>query len=280
LTFDERWPPTSSTVNEPESERPMGNTRTIVVEADGPVARVTLDDPARRNVLGRATLDELRSALTGLPAATEAVVLGATGPVFSAGHDLAEMRDRADDYYDDLFAACTELMLAVRTVAAPVIARVHGPATAAGCQLVASCDLAVAADTAWFATPGVRIGLFCSTPMVPITRLVGPRRALQMLLTGEPVDAATALEWGLVNVVVPPDALDAAVDDLVGQIVRWSPRVVALGKQAFYAQLDEPEVTAYATVEPVMAENAAGADAQEGVAAFLDKRTPRWPREG
>ncbi len=257
----------------------MARTGTVVVETGGPIARVTLDNPARRNALGRATLEELRSAFGGLPADTEAVVLGATGPVFSAGHDLAEMRDRDGAYYDDLFAACTELMLTVRSVQAPVIARVHGPATAAGCQLVASCDLAVAADTAWFATPGVRVGLFCSTPMVPITRLVGPRRALQMLLTGEPVDANTALAWGLVNAVVAADALDDTVDELVAQIVRFSPRVIALGKRAFYAQLDEPESTAYATVEPVMARNAADADAQEGFAAFLDKRAPRWTRD-
>lgn len=251
---------------------------TVRVEASGPVARVTLDDPAHRNALGRGTLGDLRSALTGLPAETRAVVLGATGPAFSAGHDLAEMRGRDDAYYDDLFAACTEVMATVRSLDAPVVARVHGPATAAGCQLVASCDLAVAADTAWFATPGVRVGLFCSTPMVPITRLVGPRRALQMLLTGEPIDAATALDWGLVNAVVTPDALDAAVDDLVAQVVRWSPRVIALGKRAFYAQLDVPEAAAYETVGPVMARNAADDDAQEGFAAFLDKRPPSWDR--
>ena len=250
----------------------------VVVEADGPVARLTLDNPGRRNALGRATLDELRVALTGLPAGTEAVVLGATGPVFSAGHDLAEMRDRDGAFYDDLFAACTEVMLTIRSLGPPVIAKVQGPATAAGCQLVASCDLAVASETAWFATPGVRIGLFCSTPMVPITRLVGRRRALQMLLTGEPIDAATALDWGLVNAVAAPDALDAAVEDLVAQIVRWSPRVVALGKQAFYAQVDAPDAAAYDTVGPVMAANAADADAQEGFAAFLEKRPPTWNR--
>ena len=252
--------------------------RTVVVEVGGPVARVTLDDPGRRNALGRATLDELRAALTSLPDATEAVVIQASGPVFSAGHDLAEMQGRDGAFYDALFTACTDLMLTVRSLRPPVIARVHGPATAAGCQLVASCDLAIAVETAWFATPGVRIGLFCSTPMVPITRLIGRRRALQMLLTGEPVDAATALEWGLVNTVVPPDALDAAVDELVAQIVRWSPRVVALGKRAFYEQLDRPEADAYETVGPVMAENAADDDAQEGFAAFLEKRPPTWPR--
>ena len=250
--------------------------QTVRLDVDGPVTRVTLDNPAKRNALGRSTLDELRAALTRLPPTTEAVVLAANGPVFSAGHDLAEMQDRDGAFYDDLFAACTEVMLAVRSVGPPVIAKVHGPATAAGCQLVASCDLAVAAETAWFATPGVRVGLFCSTPMVPISRLVGRRRALQMLLTGEPVDAATALEWGLVNAVVPPEELDAAVDELVGQIVRWSPRVVALGKRAFYAQLDEPDAVAYDTVGPVMAANAADPDAQEGFAAFLEKRTPKW----
>jgi enoyl-CoA hydratase/carnithine racemase len=255
------------------TERP-----TVAVEAGGPVARVTLDHPERRNALALATLSELQEALTGLPDATEVVVLGAAGPAFSAGHDLGEMRERDGAFYDDLFAVCTDVMLAVRALPAPVIARVQGPATAAGCQLVASCDLAVAADTAWFATPGVKVGLFCSTPMVPITRLVGRRRALQMLLTGAPVDAATALEWGLVNAVVPPDGLDAAVDELVAQIRQWSPRVVALGKRAFYDQVDATEDDAYRRVTPVMAANAADPDAQEGFAAFLGKRDPVWER--
>jgi len=250
----------------------------VAVEAGGPVARITLDHPERRNALSHATLSELLAALTALPDDTEVVVLGATGPVFSAGHDLGEMQDRDGAFYDDLFAVCTDVMLAVRALPAPVVARVQGPATAAGCQLVASCDLAVAADTAWFATPGVKVGLFCSTPMVPITRLVGRRRALQMLLTGAPVDAATALDWGLVNAVVPAAGLDVAVDDLVAQIRQWSPRVIALGKRAFYDQVDATEDDAYRTVAPVMAANAADADAQEGFAAFLGKRPPVWER--
>jgi enoyl-CoA hydratase/carnithine racemase len=158
-----------------------------------------------------------------------------------------------------------------------VVAKVQGVATAAGCQLVAACDLAVAADTATFATPGVRIGLFCSTPMVPLTRAIGRKRALQMLLTGEPVDAPTALAWGLVNQVVPVAELDHAVDTLLGQILRFSPRVIGLGKRAFYDQIERAEPDAYEHVRPVMAANAADADAQEGIAAFLEKRPPEWP---
>jgi enoyl-CoA hydratase/carnithine racemase len=205
------------------------------------------------------------------------VVVDARGPAFSAGHDLAEMTARDDDFYAELFAVCTEMMLRLHDVPQPVIARVHGVATAAGCQLVAACDLAVAATEATFATPGVRIGLFCSTPMVPLTRAVGRKRALQMLLTGEPIDAATALEWGLVNRVVPAAELDAAVDQLVGQILRFSPRVIGLGKRAFYDQIERAEPDAYAVVQPVMAANAADPDAQEGIAAFLEKRQPTWP---
>jgi enoyl-CoA hydratase/carnithine racemase len=189
------------------------------------------------------------------------------------------MSGQGGAFYDDLFGVCTELMLALHAVPQPVIARVHGPATAAGCQLVAACDLAVAADTAWFATPGVKIGLFCSTPMVPITRLVGRRRALQMLLTGEPIDAHTALDWGLVNQVVAPDDLDDTVDVLAHQMLRFSSRVIGLGKRAFYAQVDLDEVAAYEHSRGVMAANAADDDAREGFAAFLEKRDPNWPAD-
>jgi enoyl-CoA hydratase/carnithine racemase len=252
--------------------------RAVLVSMDGPVARITLNRPDRRNALSLEMLADVRGALGRLAPETEAVVLDAAGPVFSAGHDLAEMQDRAPEFYDELFGACTETMLAIHELAQPVIAKVQGPATAAGCQLVASCDLAVASDTAWFAMPGVKIGLFCSTPMVPVARLVGRRRALQMLLTGSPVDASTALAWGLVNEVVAPERLDDAVAVLVDQILRSSPRVIALGKRAFYAQMDASELDAYDTVAPVMAANAADADAQEGFAAFLEKRDARWER--
>ena len=184
---------------------------------------------------------------------------------------------RDDEFYDELFAVCTDMMLRLHALPQPVVAKVQGVATAAGCQLVAACDLAVAADTATFATPGVRIGLFCSTPMVPLTRAIGRKRALQMLLTGEPVDAPTALAWGLVNQVVPVAELDHAVDTLLGQILRFSPRVIGLGKRAFYDQIERAEPDAYEHVRPVMAANAADADAQEGIAAFLEKRPPQWP---
>jgi enoyl-CoA hydratase/carnithine racemase len=187
------------------------------------------------------------------------------------------MVERDAAFYDELFDVCTQLMLAVHAVPQPVIARVQGGATAAGCQLVAACDLAVASDDAWFATPGVKIGLFCSTPMVPLTRVIGRRRAMRMLLTGEPIDARTALDWGLVNEVVAADDLDRAVEDLVAQILRFSPRVIGLGKQMFYAQIDVDEDVAYQRAKVTMAANAADADAQEGIGAFLDKRDPDWP---
>jgi enoyl-CoA hydratase/carnithine racemase len=249
----------------------------VDVVSDGPVTRVVLDRPERRNALSLDLMREVIAAFDALPVGCEAVVLEAAGPAFSAGHDLAEMVARDDEFYDELFAVCTDMMLRLHALPQPVVAKVQGVATAAGCQLVAACDLAVAADTATFATPGVRIGLFCSTPMVPLTRAIGRKRALQMLLTGEPVDAPTALAWGLVNQVVPVAELDHAVDTLLGQILRFSPRVIGLGKRAFYDQIERAEPDAYEHVRPVMAANAADADAQEGIAAFLEKRAPEWP---
>jgi enoyl-CoA hydratase/carnithine racemase len=248
----------------------------LAVQHDGKVTRLCLDRPERRNALDRELMLALLAALDEVPASTEVVVVEANGPVFSAGHDLSEMVAQDADFYDDLFDVCTRLMLAIHGTPQPVVAKVQGGATAAGCQLVASCDLAIASDTAWFATPGVKIGLFCSTPMVPLTRVIGRRRAMRMLLTGEPVDARTALDWGLVNDVVPADDLDAAVDALVAQILRFSPRVIALGKRTFYDQIDVDEHTAYDRAKVVMAGNAADADAQEGISAFLEKREPHW----
>lgn len=248
-----------------------------MTDVDDPRTTITLDRPERRNALSLDSMREVIAALDALDDDCALVVIDARGPAFSAGHDLAEMTGRDDAFYAELFAVCTELMLRLHDLPQPVIAKVQGVATAAGCQLVAACDLAVAADTATFATPGVRIGLFCSTPMVPLSRAIGRKRALQMLLTGEPIDATTALDWGLVNRVVPADELDAAVDELVAQIVRFSPRVIGLGKRAFYDQIERAEPDAYALVQPVMAANAADADAQEGIAAFLEKRPPVWP---
>ena len=247
-----------------------------MANVDGPRTTITLDRPERRNALSLDAMRGLIAELDALDDRCAVVVIDALGPAFSAGHDLAEMTARDDAFYAELFAVCTDLMLRLHDIPQPVIARVQGIATAAGCQLVAACDLAVAADTATFATPGVRIGLFCSTPMVPLSRAIGRKRALQLLLTGEPIDAASALDWGLVNRVVPADELDAAVDELVAQIVRYSPRVIGLGKRAFYDQIERAEADAYTLVQPIMAANAANPDAQEGIAAFLEKRQPNW----
>jgi enoyl-CoA hydratase/carnithine racemase len=252
---------------------------TLRVDVSGPVARITLDRPERRNALSLGAMRDLLTELRqlGSDESVAVVVIAGTGRVFSAGHDLSEMVGRSDDFYQALFATCVELMTAVHEIPQPVIARVHGMATAAGCQLVAACDLAIAATDARFATPGVNIGLFCTTPMVPIARAVGRKRALEMLLTGDPIDAATAESWGLVNRVVPADDLDAAVDALAQRICRSSPNVVALGKRAFYAQDAMTEADAYALAAPVMSANAAMPEAREGITAFLEKRPAVWP---
>jgi enoyl-CoA hydratase/carnithine racemase len=248
----------------------------VRVTEDGQVSRLTLARPGKRNALSLALMREVIAALEAIPGETQAVVLAGEGPAFSAGHDLAEMVDRGEEFYDELFEACTVMMETIHRVPPPVIARVHGPAFAAGCQLVAACDLAVAAESATFATPGVKIGLFCSTPMVPVSRAVGRKRAMEMLLTGEPISAQTAAEWGLVNRVVPDDELDSAVEELITQITRSSRLVTEIGKQAFYAQLDLDERGAYELTRTVMASNAQLEDAQEGIGAFVGKRQPAW----
>jgi len=251
----------------------------VRVSRDGDIGEVLLDNPARRNPLSLAVLRDLISAVTGLGAdpAVRVIVVSGTPPAFSAGHDLAEMVDRPDDFYEELFDVCCELMAAIRNVPRPVVAAVDGIATAAGCQVVAACDLVVASDRSRFATPGVRIGLFCSVPKVPLSRAVGRKRALEMLLTGDPIDAATAAEWGLVNRVVPAGELQEAVAELAGRIGRFSADVLAIGKRAFYEQLDRAEPEAYEYTRQVMAANAAMDDAQEGIGAFLEKRLPVWP---
>ena len=252
--------------------------RHIDVRRDGPAARITLNRPEKRNALSLDLMDELIRALRAVGESTDvrAVVIEGAGPVFSAGHDLSEMIGRDPAFYERLFAACTDLMETIHALPQPVIAKVHGVATAAGCQLVAACDLAVAAEDARFATPGVKIGLFCSTPMVPVSRAVGRKRALEMLLTGDFVDAATAASWGLVNRVVAADALEEAVAELVAAIVRSSPLTVGIGKQAFYEQIDLDEQGAYERTQRVMATNSLADDAQEGMSAFLEKRPPTW----
>jgi enoyl-CoA hydratase/carnithine racemase len=253
-------------------------TEHVIVKADGPIRRITLNRPDRRNALSLALMRELIAVLEHIRADRDArvVVLDGAGPGFSAGHDLSEMRDREAPFYTELFDVCTVLMETIHRLPQPVIAKVHGIATAAGCQLVAACDLAVAEEGARFATPGVKLGLFCSTPMVPISRAVGRKRALEMLLTGQFIDAATAADWGLINRVVPADELDAAVDALADVIANASPLTVGVGKEAFWTQIELDEHRAYDHTKAVMAGNAIARDAQEGMAAFLEKRTPQW----
>ena len=253
----------------------------VLFRRDGAAARITLNRPAQRNALSLEVMEEVTATLerTGRDPEVRAIVIEAAGPAFCAGHDLGEMVGRDLAFYQRVFDVCTRMMDAIHDVPQPVIARVHGIATAAGCQLVAACDLAVAAEEARFATPGVRIGLFCSTPMVPLSRAVGRKRALEMLLTGTPIDAATALDWGLVNRVVPAEQLEEAVADLAAKIAAASPLVVGLGKQAFYRQIDLDKRQAYDLTKAVMTMNAMTGDAQEGICAFLEKRPPAWKGE-
>ncbi|HXQ23981.1 MAG TPA: enoyl-CoA hydratase [Candidatus Acidoferrales bacterium] len=245
---------------------------------EGTVTTITMNRPERRNALSLAMMTELITALRASSAQpqTRAVILAGNGPAFSAGHDLRELSGRDINTYRQIFDVCTQLMTAIQDIPQPVIARVHGVATAAGCQLVATCDLAVAAEAARFATPGVKIGLFCTTPMVALTRAIGRKRALEMLLTGVAVDARTAMEWGLVNRVVPAGQLDEATQLLAEQIAEASALTVAIGKQAFYTQIDLDQPKAYAYAKEVMSMNALADDAQEGMAAFVEKRTPCW----
>jgi enoyl-CoA hydratase/carnithine racemase len=252
--------------------------RNISVDRDGPIAFITMARPERRNALSLEHLQELREALRTIGADRElrVAVVRAEGPAFSAGHDLSEMIGRDDAFFQELFSTCAEVMETIHEIPQPVIAEVQGIATAAGCQLVASCDLAVAASDARFATPGVKIGLFCTTPMVALTRAVGPKKAMEMLLTGEPISAPEALAAGLVNRVVPAAELRAATRALADRIVASSPYVVGLGKKAFYRQLQMPRAEAYAYASEVMCTNASAADAQEGMSAFLQKRAPVW----
>jgi enoyl-CoA hydratase/carnithine racemase len=249
----------------------------VIVERPEPgVARVVLDQPARFNPLSTALIAALDDALRRIAADPEirAVVLAANGRGFCAGHDLKEMRAHAGDgaWQRRLFDACSRMMIALTELPQPVVARVHGIATAAGCQLVAMCDLAVASDAAQFALPGVNIGVFCSTPAVGVVRNIGRKRAMEMLLTGRMFDARTALDWGLVNRVVPAAELDAAVKSYTDIIVARSAATIRLGKAAFYAQVDRPLAAAYDVTSETMARNMMIEDAVEGIDAFLDKR--------
>lgn len=247
---------------------------------DHGIATLTLNRPQSRNALSQGMLDALRQALAAIAEddSVRVVILAGAGPAFCAGHDLKELRaaDYARDYTEKLFTDCAEVMQAIVHLPKPVIARVHGIATAAGCQLVASADLAIAADDARFATPGVNIGLFCSTPMVALTRNVAPKHAMQMLLTGDLIDAPTALRFGLVNELVPAAELESATLALAGKLAAKSSLTLAIGKKAFYRQAELPLAEAYAYTRDVMVTNLQAQDAQEGIGAFIDKRPPTW----
>lgn len=249
-----------------------------VLTTPGPIFTITMNRPERRNALSLSMMQELIAAFRSAGADPEVrvVILGGSGPAFSAGHDLREMLDRDVGAYRRIFEVCTELMTTVQSTPQPVIAKVHGVATAAGCQLAATCDLVVASEEASFATPGVKIGLFCTTPMVALSRAVGRKRALEMLLTGAAIGARTAADWGLVNRVVPPDRLDSEAYSIAEQIASASPLTIAIGKQAFYAQIELDQTKAYAYAKEVMTMNALAQDAQEGMSAFVQKRAPLW----
>ncbi|GAA3036894.1 enoyl-CoA hydratase-related protein [Actinokineospora globicatena] len=256
----------------------MGEYQHILVDRDGDTVRITMNRARRRNALSAEHLAELLAAFC-VVGTTDAkgIVLAGAGPVFSAGHDFADVAGRDLLGVRGLLRLCTELMRTIQTVPQVVIARVHGLATAAGCQLVATCDLAVAAESAGFALPGGKGGWFCHTPAVPVARTIGRKRLMELTLTGDVIDARTAQEWGLINKAVPDDELDAAVNDLMQRATRGSGASKALGKQTIYAQIDRPEQDAYALAIEVMASASQLKGAKEGMAAFLEKRAPVWP---
>ena len=251
----------------------------ILVATDADLAIVTMNRPERRNALSEAHMQELIAALRrfGDDRETRAIILGAAGPVFSAGHDFGDMAERDLEGMRHLLDVCTELMLTLERLPQPVVARVQGLATAAGCQLVASCDLAVASEEASFATPGGKGGWFCTTPMVAVARAVGRKRALEMVLTGDPIDARTALAWGLVNRVVPPARLAEETEALARAASRGSTTSKALGKRAFYDTIALDEEAAYARACEVMATSAVSEDGREAMRAFLEKRPGVYP---
>jgi len=260
-------------------ERGAQNADIVLVEQIEPgIVAITMNRADKRNALSLEMMRRLTAALReiGEDAKQRVVILRGEGPAFSAGHDLRELRCRDAEAYREIFDTCVVLMQTLEQIPQPVIAEVATIATAAGCQLVATCDLAIASTEAKFATPGVRIGLFCTTPMVALTRAIGRKRAMEMLLTGDFVDAQTAAEWGLVNRAVPPDRLAEEVLGLARKIVASSRVVTGLGKSAFYAQIDMDEPRAYAYAKEVMTTNALADDAQEGIDAFIGRRQPTW----
>ena len=256
-----------------------GEADVLLREDAGGIATFTLNRPEQYNALSSALLAALQSALRELARddSVRVVVIAGAGKAFCAGHDLKEIRERADPVFtQDVFERARQVMTALTQLPQPVIARVHGPAYAAGCQLVAQCDLAVAVADARFATSGVSYGVFCSTPGVPLARNVSRKRAMEMLLTGEPIDATTALAWGLVNRVVPADRLDAEVQSLARSILAKSRSVIAAGKKIFYEQLSDNLEQAYRVATAAMLDGVKSEDGQEGIQAFVEKRKPRW----
>ncbi len=253
----------------------------VTFESLGDVGVVTLANPDRRNVMSRAAMLQVIERMEQAEAdgQVKCVILAAHGPAFSAGHDLREIVEASDQQRESLFALCTQMMTTIRELSLPVIAQVQGIATAAGCQLAATCDLIVAAEEASFATPGIKIGLFCSTPAVAISRAIGAKKAMEMLLTADPVPADEAERIGLVNRVVPRDQLADETMALARKIAAASPHTIELGKRAFYEQLDLELPLAYQVTERIMIENAKSPDAIEGMKAFLEKREPKWGGE-
>jgi enoyl-CoA hydratase/carnithine racemase len=251
----------------------------ILVERSGDFVTVTMNRPQRRNALSQAHMRELISAFRGIGDSDAlGIVLAGNGPVYSAGHDFADVAGADLMAVRSLLGTCMDLMTLMQQVPQPVVARVHGLATAAGCQLVASADLAVASEDAGFAAPGGKGGWFCHTPMVAVARNVGRKRAMELALSGDVIDARTALDWGLVNQVVPAAGLDTAVQDMLERVTRGSAESKGIGKQALYAQIDLDQPKAYAYATEVMAATSQLPDAQEGMRAFLEKRKPRWRR--
>ena len=256
----------------------MKEYREIKFRVEEGIGFITLNRPEKRNALSKNLMAEMIDLLKSIKSDKQVrvVILGAEGSVFSSGHDLSEMIEGDAVFYREIFEACTEMMKAIRDLPQPVIAQVQGMATAAGCQLVATCDLAVASKEARFATPGVRIGLFCHTPQVPLSRAVQPKKALEMLLTGNPISAGEAERFGLVNKVVAADRLAEETLTLARHIAQASPLTLALGKKSFYRQIELDEGGAYDYAKEMMALNALTEDAREGISAFLNKRTPQW----
>ena len=256
--------------------------RHVTTQTEDGIRTIVLANPEKRNPLSRAAMDELTAILeaTATDTSVKVVVVKSIGPAFSAGHDLREVRHASDEAdvseLRDIFDTCVRLMTAIQSIPQPVIAQVTGIATAAGCQFVAACDLALAEDAARFATPGVKIGLFCTTPMVALTRAVGRKHAMEMLLLGEFIDAATAERWGLINRVTTSEELESETMTIARKIASSSAFTIALGKQAFYAQIELDQLKAYAYAKEVMTVNALDADAREGIAAFLERRAPQW----